>query len=209
MNKENANVNTLLNDIINELMGTKEKVMDNSSDIENVQGISSDSASNYCLLRNIDTGFFHHSNSETAVKLKRFYTKLQLFSNSPFERMIEYWEDLMEIRLMVEDKEDINDKRENINITTGEPLKEIQDTSAVSGLRQLLKSKKSDEIKQKWWNQTKVMKSNKSDEIKQKWWKLWWKRYEIFENDGCKGNIIIYVSNTCLMFYVSIFFYSD
>ena len=31
-------------------------------------------------------------------------------------------------------------KRENMNITTEEPLKESQDTSAVSGLRQLLKS---------------------------------------------------------------------
>ena len=45
---------------------------------------------------------------------------------------------------MVEDNKDINDKRENINITTEEPLKEIQDTSAVSSLRQLLKSTKSD-----------------------------------------------------------------
>ena len=37
-------------------------------------------------------------------------------------------------------------KRENINITTEEPLKEIQDMSAVSGLRQLLKSNKSDYV---------------------------------------------------------------
>ena len=165
VNKENANTNTLLKEIVNELMGTKKKVVFNSSSMENVRGIRSDSASNYCILRNIDTGFFHHSNSETAMKLNHFYTKIRKFSNSPFERMIEYWEDLMEIKFMVED---INDnetdnvgldceilntknkkisgdtKRENIKVTTEEPLKEIQDTSAVSGLPQLLKSNKSD-----------------------------------------------------------------
>ena len=90
VNKENANVNTLLKDIVNELMGTKKKVMDNSGDMENVEGTRSDSASNYCILRNIDTDFFHHSNSETALKLKHFYTKIQKFSNCPFERKIEY-----------------------------------------------------------------------------------------------------------------------
>ena len=146
-------------------------------------GISSDSAINYCILRNIDTGFFHYSNSETAVKLKRFYTTIQKFTNCPFERIIEYWEDLVEIQLMVEDNKDINDdetdnvgldceilntnlgekhidneaktigkkisgdnKRETTNITTEETLEEIQDTSAVSGLRQLLKSNKSDYV---------------------------------------------------------------
>ena len=165
VNKENANTNTLLKEIVNELMGTKKKVVFNSSSMENVRGIRSDSASNYCILRNIDTGFFHHSNSETAMKLNHFYTKIRKFSNSPFERMIEYWEDSMGIKFM---DEDINDnetdnvgldceilngknkkisgdtKRENIQVTTVEPLKEIQDTSAVSGLRQLLKSNKSD-----------------------------------------------------------------
>ena len=96
VNKENANANTLLKEIVNELMGAKKKLVNNSSSMENVRGIRSDSASNYCILRNIDTGFLHHSNSETDIKLNHFFTKIRKFSNSPFERMIEYWEDLME-----------------------------------------------------------------------------------------------------------------
>ena len=52
---------------------------------------------------------FHVSNSETTVKLKRFQAKIQKFSICPFERMIEYWKDLMGIQLMDEDNKDIND----------------------------------------------------------------------------------------------------
>ena len=37
-------------------------------------------------------------------------------------------------------------KRENMNIAREEPLKEMQDMSAVGGLRQLLKSNKSDYV---------------------------------------------------------------
>ena len=107
VNKEN--VNTLLKDIVNELTGTKKKMMDDSSYMVNVEGISSDSASNYCILRNTDTDYFNHSNSETAIKLQRFYTKVQQFTNCPFERIIEYWEDPGEIQLMDEDNKNIND----------------------------------------------------------------------------------------------------
>ena len=83
VNKENANTNTLLKEIVNELMGTKKKVVNNSSSMEKVRGIRSDSASNYCIVPNIDTGFFHHSNSETAMKLNHFYTKIRRFPIPP------------------------------------------------------------------------------------------------------------------------------
>ena len=73
VNKENANANTLLKEIVNELMGTK--VVNTSSSMDNVRGIRSDSTNNYCILRNIDTDFFSSLKLGNCYKMKPFLYK--------------------------------------------------------------------------------------------------------------------------------------